>query len=377
MQVGYKVKLYPNPSQEQVMIRHLGACRFVYNHFLALKKQTYLETGRNLTYNQMSKLLTQLRKDTSWMQEIRIVPLQQSLRQLDVAYNRFFRKESMFPRFKKRGSGNSFKKVIDWTIQGSKIRIMRGLEVRYRGDFIYGKTLTISQDSDGTWWAATSIDKKIEPQNMNGSIGVDLGINTLITTSDGKKYDNARPLNGTLERIKSASKHLSKKKKGSKRREKARLELAKLHRKVHFIRTNHLHHVSKAIVSKNHAVIALENLAVANMMKNRRLSHSISDASWGELIRQITYKQERRGGKVVKIDRFFPSSKTCSVCDFVVDSLPLSVRNWTCGKCGTEHDRDINAAKMIKKQAAVLLGVEKKALPRKRQLTSMNRGGSH
>jgi len=358
---GYKIKIYPNNEQKQILLKNIGSCRFVYNHFLALKKQTYLETGKNITYNVMSKELTKLRKEIDWLQEAQFQPLQQSLRNLDVAYNRFFRKQAKFPVFKKKNKKNTMKKVNGWNIAGNKIKIMKNAEIRFRGVFPQNRegTLTITKDSAGGWWASTLGEKKCKQTKLKKSaLGVDLGLETLATTSDGNKYENIRSLGKILERIKFASKSLSKKKKGSVRREKARMILARLYRKASFIRINHLHHISKKIVSKNHAMIALEDLAVANMMKNRRLSRSIGDAGWGELVRQIKYKQEWKGGSVVQIGRFFPSSKTCSVCNFIVDTLPMSVRKWTCGKCNTKHDRDINASVMIAKQATFLLGAE-------------------
>ena len=358
---GYKVKIYPNKTQEQILLRQVGACRYIYNHFLALKKDTYLQTGKNITYNVMSKELTKMRREIDWLSEVGSVPLQQSLRCLDVAFNRFFRKQTKFPHFHKKNDKQSMRKVYGWNIDGNKIKIANGLSVRFRGHFPEKRqgTLTISRDATGDWWASTlGEEKRKQPRLKKSILGVDMGIKTLATTSDGDKYENLHALNNRIRQIKKTSQNLSRKKKNSNRRYRAKKILAKLHQKVGFIRSNHLHHISKAIVSKNHAMIAVEDLAVANLMKNRRLSRSISDASWGELLRQIRYKQEWQGGKTITIDRFFPSSKTCSACHFVVSSLPLSVRNWRCGKCGTEHDRDINAAKMIAQQAACRLGAE-------------------
>lgn len=377
---GYKVKIYPNKTQAQILEQHIGACRYVYNHFLELRKKTYLENKKTLSYNVLSKQLTQLRRETPWMQEVRFDCLQQSLRALDTAYNRFFRKEARFPRFKSKKGTNTMRKVTGWRVNGNKLHIMRGIEVAFRGKFVPKRsgTLTISRDASGTWWVSTIQKETVETKESHGTIGIDLGLNYLAITSDGSKYDNVRVLNGLAPRIKSASQALSRTKEGSNRREKARLKLARLKRKESFIRKNHLHHVSKSIVGKNHAVIGLEDLSVKNMMKNRCLSRAIGDAGWGELIRQITYKQKNNGGKVVQIDRYFPSSKTCSVCNFVLDTLPLSVRIWTCGNCGTEHDRDINAAKMIKQQAAFQLGGESGEGSRKRKIArSMKRGDAN
>jgi len=361
---GYKVKIYPSKSQEQKLLRQTGACRFVYNYFLDRKKSEYLSTGKNLTYNQLAKELTKLRKEFDWLGEVGSVPLQQSLRCLDVAYNRFFRKQAKFPRFKKKNGKQTMRKVMGWSIEGNRIKIARGLSVRFRGNFPTRRsgTLTISRDAVGDWYASTIATVKRKQPKLRGSIGIDLGLNHLAITSDGEKFENPRVLSRLLKRIQSASKAFSRTKKGSRARAKKRLALARTHRKVERVRENGLHHVSKAIVSKNHAMIAVEDLSVKNMMKNRRLSRTIADTSWGEFLRQLTYKQEWNGGKIVKIDRFFPSSKTCSNCNFVIDKLPLSVRDWECPKCETKHDRDINAAKMVLKQAGEQLEVEGKAL---------------
>jgi len=363
---GYRAKLYPSCSQKQVLLRHIDACRFVYNYFLDKKKTTYLETGKNITYLTMSKELTKLRHETEWMRSVQFQPLQQSLRCLDVAYNRFFRKQARFPNFHKKNGKQSMRKVMGWSINGNHVNIMDGVSVRFRGAFPAKRegTLTVTRDTAGNWWASTIATEKRKTPRLKGSIGVDMGLNHLAVTSDGEKHENERSLGGSLARIRSASKNLSRKLKGGANRRKAKILLARLHLKVANKRKNRLHHVSKAIVGKNHAIIALENLAVKNMMANRRLSRSIADVGWGELVRQFGYKQEWNGGKMVKIDRFFPSSKMCSSCYFVMPSLPLSAREWTCPRCEAVHDRDVNAAKNILKQAGEQLGAETNALAR-------------
>jgi len=362
---GFKVKIYPTFSQEQILLQHIGACRFVYNHFLDKKKTAYLETGKNISYLTMSRELTKLRRETDWMKEVQFQPLQQSLRCLDVSYNRFFKKQAKFPNFHKKNGKQSMRKVTGWSIDGNRISIMKGLSVRFRGTFLEKRegTLTISCDAQGNWWASTIAQEERKTPKLKGSIGVDVGLNHLAVTSDGKKYENERSLKNLLAYIQVASKDLSRKKKGSKNRAKAKQRLSRLHLKVANKRRNRLHHVSRAIVSKNHTLIAVEDLSVKNMMANRRLARSIADASWGELIRQIAYKQEWNGGKLVKIDRFFPSSKTCSACGFIMQSLSLSTREWECLKCKTTLDRDVNAALNIKR-AGELLDVETNALAR-------------
>ena len=369
---GYKVRLYPTRSQERELLRHIGACRFIYNHFLEKKTSLYKESGERLYRKAMSAELTKLRQENEWLRICRD-PLEQSIRKLDQSFTNFFKKRARYPDFKKKSSPyQSISKSRDWTVQENRLHFVKGLEIRFRGNLPKPEaTLTISRDAAGHWYASTTAVERVTQALLKGTIGLDLGLNHLVTTSDGEKFDNPRVLNGLLDRLRRDSKALSRTKKGSKTRAKRRLTLARTYRKVERVRTNGIHHVTKAITSKNHAVIAVEDLNVQGMMKNRRLSRSIADASWGELVRQLTYKQAWRGGVVVKVDRFFPSSKTCSACGYLLKELPLSARDWKCLGCGAEHDRDINAAKMIK-QAGERLGVEASPRPKKLRLRRAN-----
>jgi len=377
------VKIYPTQEQEQQLLRTAGACRWVYNHYLEAKQRAYLEEHKNITLKTMSADLTQLRKATDWLSEVQLVPLQQSLRQLDVAYNSFFRGQTGFPNFKSRYSKQSFRKTRGWSVRGSRLTVTPGLNIRFKGAFpvIHEGTLTISRTPSGQWFAsAQGFEERRQPA-LSGAIGLDMGLKHLVVTSGGEKVDNPRFLDGLSEQIKSAQKALSRKQKGSNRRAKAKLVLARLHNKVDNKRTNYLHHVSKAIVGKNHATIVVEDLAVRNMMRNHKLARSIGDASWSELLRMVTYKQEWAGGEVVKIGRFYPSSKTCSNCYYIMSTMPLSVRSWECPRCHSVHDRDINAAKVILQQAGNRLGVEagdgRKTVRRSPRVTRpMKRGDS-
>lgn len=364
---GYKVKLYPTRSQEQELLKYAGACRFVYNYFLDRKTKLYAEEGENLSYLMMSKELTALRKELPWLNITR-APLDQTLRKLDNALGNFFKKRSAYPVFKKKNGPQSVSKFGEWRVMGNRLHIFRGLGgVRFRGPLPTGKrrTLTISRDAVGDWYASTLAEVEKEQPILKGTIGLDMGLMHLVTTSDGEKYENPKVLGGLLNRVRRDSKALSRTKKGSKTRSKKRLRLARTYRRVERVRTNGLHHTSTAIVRKNHTMIAVEDLNVRGMMQNRRLSRGISDASWSRLVAMLTYKQEWRGGKVVKVDRFFPSSKTCSDCGYVMSTLPLNVRQWTCPECGSSHDRDINAARNIK-SAGERLSVEASSKPMKR-----------
>ena len=197
IQRGYKVKIYPNKEQEQKFLKTVGACRFVYNHFLERKKTAYIEEQKNITYKMLSKELTKLRKETDWLQCVQFQPLQQSLRNLDVAYNKFFRKQSKFPTFHTKYGKQSFRKVTGWSIDKNKINIGRELSVRFRGEFPVKRqgTLTISRDAVGDWYASTIGIEQIKPPRLKKEgIGLDFGLNHIVITSEGEKYENPHVL---------------------------------------------------------------------------------------------------------------------------------------------------------------------------------------
>lgn len=357
IQRGYKVRLYPNKEQEQKMLSIIGACRWVYNYYLEQRKNYYLEHKKTLSYLSMAKDLTQLRYKFDWLYKIQTVPLQQSIRCLDRAYNNFFRKTSNFPKFKSRKDNKQlFRKPVDYRILPNKIQIQKDLSITFRGNlpekYIKTGTLTISRENTGKWFASILFYEEIkQPKKYTKSIGIDVGLKHLAITSDGKKYSNIQPQKTLQKQLKKAQQDLARKQKGSVRQNKQKVVVARLFGKIKNIRQDHLYKTSHSIVSKNHALIAVEDLSVKNMLGNRHLSRAISDVGWGELTRQLEYKQGWKGGKFVKIDRFFPSSKTCSNCGFIKDKLPLNIRKWICPKCGVKHDRDVNAAKMILKMA--------------------------
>lgn len=353
---AYKIRLYPNKEQEQKMLKILGCCRFIYNYYLDKRIQHYAETKKSLSYAELARDLTKFRYTINWLSDTQAEPLQQSLRRLETSYKRFFTKVSKFPKFKsKKDTRQSFQKHADWKIIDNKLQIQKDLIIKFRGNMpklTKLGTLVVSRHSSGKWFATTTAKIEVKtPETYTKPIGIDVGLETLMTLSTGQKYANIQPQKTLQARLTKAQRDLARKQKGSKRREKARQEVARVHEKIRNIRENHLHQITSKIVSKNHAIIAIENLNVKGMMKNRHLSRSLGDASFGELFRQLKYKQAWKGGKLIEVGRFFPSSKTCSFCEFVVETLPLSVRKWACEKCGTKHDRDINAAKNILAEA--------------------------
>ena len=228
IQRGFKVKIYPSEAQGQELLRVVGACRWIYNYFLDRKKTAYLETHENLTYRMLSKEMTQLRKNIEWLGEVQHQPLQQALRSLDVAYNCFYRKQCRFPGFKSRYDRQSFREASYWSVKGNRILIMKGMSVRFRGQFAPYRqgTLTISRDRAGSWYAAAQGYEERSQPHLQGAIGIDLGLKDLVVTSDGEKFGNIRSLDGFAVRIKSAQQNLSRKKKGSINRAKAKLIVA-------------------------------------------------------------------------------------------------------------------------------------------------------
>lgn len=370
---AYKIRLYPSKLQEQELLKTIGACRFVYNFYLNIQLNAYSQTGKIIPYGSLAADLTKLRKEIDWLADAPSIPVRQSLRQLDYAYSTYFRKKNNLPRFKTKKHGNrSFRKVGGWVFRDGKLQVVKGLTLNYRGSLPDSKLntgITISVSKTGKWFASVTAKEIIEVAQHIKPIGIDLGLTHIAITSKGDKFDNLKLSLIRAKRLKYLSQSLARKKKGSNRRAKARLEIARLHEKVANQRMNYLHQVSSAITSKNHALIAVEDLAVGNMLKNRHLSRSISDASWSELLRQIQYKQLWRGGQFVKVGRFYPSSKTCSNCGTIQEKMPLNVRFWRCPDCLKDHDRDINAALNILKQAEVQLGVESTDGSRKVRVT--------
>ena len=351
---AYKIRLYPTETQEQEMVKILGGCRYVWNYYLDKRKSHYLENKKTIPYAEMSRDLTKLRNNTDWLKEINSETLQQRLRILDKSYNRFFRKIAKLPRFKSKYDTKQSFIVRGYRFDGNKLQIFRGFSIKYRGtkpeNPIKWCLATIVMEGE-KWFACIPVVEEVKlPKRYSKPIGIDVGLTHLAITSNGNKFENLKPRAELQYMIAKTSRELARKVKGSNRRKKTKSRLAVIHLKIRNQRKDYLHKVSSSIASKNHATIAVEDLSVANMMKNHKLAGAFADTGIRTFLTMLKYKQSWKGGKFVKIDRFFPSSKTCSDCQYVVESLPLSVREWTCPKCKSVHDRDINAAKNILQQ---------------------------
>ena len=357
MEKAFRLRFYPTPEQESLLRRTLGCVRLVYNKALHERTQAWYERQERVGYSETSSLLTQWKKeeDLDFLNEVSCVPLQQGLRHLQTAFTNFFAGRTAYPNFKKKRNGGS----AEFTKSAFKFRdkeiylakCSEPLAIKWSRQIPKGcepSTVTVSLHPSGRWHLSIRFDDPtIKPLPVNeNAIGIDLGITSLIADSNGKKITNPKHFKKHRKRLKKAQKNLARKQKGSKNREKARIKVAKIHLEISDARKDFLHKLTTRLVRENQ-VIAVESLAVKNMVKNHKLALAISDSGWSELIRQLDYKCRWYGRKLVEIDRWFPSSKRCNSCGHIVEKMPLNIREWQCPNCGTNHDRDINASKNI------------------------------
>jgi len=348
MHYTYKFRLYPNINQQTRLSQHFGCCRFVYNHFLEQRKNAYLQTKKSPNYYVQANDLTKLKNEKDWLYNANSQVLQFELKCLQAAYNNFYERRAKLPKFHSRKDKQSFTIPQFVEVKDNKLyfpKFKDGIKIKQHRK-IEGEIrhATVSINRAGQYFVAILVDRNIKQlRKVKKEVGIDLGINALATCSDGRTYKNIRPYRNLEKRLRVLNKSLHRKKLGSNSRERARKVLAKCYIKITNIRNDHLHKVSHKIINENQ-VIVLEDLNVNGMMKNHCLAKSIADVSLAELVRQIAYKAEWYGRTVIKVDRWFPSSKNCSECGFVVEKLSLNIRNWTCPKCKIRHNRDKNAA---------------------------------
>lgn len=357
MEKAFSYRFYPTTEQESLLRRTLGCVRLVYNRALAARTEAWYERQERVDYIQTSALLTGWKKqdDLQFLNEVSCVPLQQGLRHLQSAFSNFFAGRAKYPNFKKKRNGGSAeftKSAFKWKDGNVFLaKCLEPLNIRWSRQLPEGvepSTVTVRLNPAGQWYISLRFNdpRDLTLQPVGQSVGLDAGISSLVTLSTGEKVANPKHFDKRYKRLREAQKSLSRKQKGSRNRDKARLKVARIQQQISDSRKDHLHKLTTRLVRENQT-IAVESLAVKNMVKNRKLARSISDAGWGELVRQLEYKAQWHGRTLVKIDQWFPSSKRCGKCGHIVERLPLSIREWDCPECGAHHDRDVNAAQNI------------------------------
>lgn len=359
VQRSFRIRAYPNPAQIRMLNQWYGSARWLWNWALDMRTKAYQRRKESLTSIAVSRKLTKLKTvpKFSWLAKVPATCLTQCLRDQDRAFVNFFRRVKAgetpgYPRFKARQMNGSlrFQDVSEVKWLGGAVSLPKLGRMKLAENLpaiACPDTVTLKREADGRYYVSFCATVEIALLPVVASvIGVDLGLTHLATLSSGEKIENPRHLNNRLRYLRQQQRCLARRVKGSKRREQQRLRVARAHSAVANQRSYALHVLTTKLV-REHQIICIENLAVRNMIKNPRLARHIADAGWGEFRRMIEYKAKWYGRTVIAVDRWFPSSKTCGKCKHVVDELRLDVRQWTCPKCGTVHDRDINAAQNL------------------------------
>ncbi len=351
---AFKFRIYPEKKSAKLLEQWFGQSRFVWNYYLNKRRVTYKDSGKGLSYNDNAKDLTQLKKqpEYNWLSESPSQALQQTLKHLDSAFKDFFSRGKGYPKFKsKKDSRDSLHFPQGFKILNNYIKLpklLKPIKIKFHRE-IEGniKSVVISKTPAGDYYASILTD--YEPKQLPKTkvkVGIDLGLKEFLITSGGSKYNMPHFINQREVKLKKLQRKLNRKQKGSKNRNKVRIKIAKLQEDIANQRKDFLHKLSTDLIRK-YDLIATETLSVKGMIKNHKLAKHIANASWGMFLNMLEYKAKWYGKKIVKLDKFFPSSKMCNKCGYIKEDLKLSKRSITCPACGSRYDRDINAVKNI------------------------------
>ncbi len=353
---AYKYRFYPTDEQKHVLARTFGCARFVYNWALRQKTDAFYQENKRLYYKDLSEALTCLKQQEEycWLSEVSSVPLQQALRHLDKAFLNFFEGRAKYPTFKKkrhRQSATYTSNAFKW--DGTSLTLAKmtaPLDIRWSRPLPNGATpssVTVSKDCADRYFVSFLVEEDIKQlESASATVGADLGLKAFVILSTGETIGNPKFFHKDEKKLAKAQRRHARKQKGSKNRAKARQKVARIHARIADRRYDFLHQLSTRLIRENQT-ICVESLQVKNMVKNHSLAKAISDVGWSEFVSFLSYKAAWCGRNLVKIDKWYPSSKRCFDCGHLLDSLTLDVRIWTCPECGVVHDRDLNAAQNI------------------------------
>ncbi len=353
---AYQYRWYPTAEQQQILARTFGCARFVYNWALRLRTDAYYQHQQRLSYSDTSARLTALKHqpEYAWLHDVASVPLQQALRHVESAFRNFFAGRAAYPKFhSKHGPQSATYIGTAFRWNGTRLSLAKmdeSLAIVWSRPLPKACTptaVTVSKDTADRYFVSILVEEEIPSLPVvKSQVGLDLGLKSMVILSTGETVGNPKYFARHEKKLAKAQRRLSKKKKGSKNRARARLKVARLHAKIADRRRDYQHKLSTRIMRENQT-ICIESLQIKHMVKNHSLAKAISDVGWGEFVRQLEYKAAWYGRNLVKIDKFYPSSKRCSHCGHVLASLDLDTRFWLCPECHSFHDRDINAAKNV------------------------------